>query len=57
MNLRRVKGFSALLLLLTTLSPLRARGSWEDETKEWEKLSGTRFYKDPGYAAKLSLNF
>jgi hypothetical protein len=52
MRLRSVK---CLMLLLLAAAPLRA-ASWEDETKEWEKLSGTRFYKDPGYAAKLALN-
>lgn len=31
--------------------------SWEDEKDEWEKMSSTRFYKDPGYAAKLALNW
>src|SRR5687768_14213728 len=45
---------AALLLLLA--APGRA-ASWEDEKTEWEKMAGTRFYKDPGYAAKLALNF
>jgi hypothetical protein len=57
MNVRRVKGFCAAVLLFAACPPARAASSWEDESKEWEKLSGTRFYKDPGYAAKLSLTF
>lgn len=54
MSLRR-----PLLVCLILASCLRAAGavaaSWEDEKREWEKLSAGRFYKDPGYAAKLSL--
>jgi hypothetical protein len=54
MNARPVKVFMAMLLFL---SGPAAAASWEDESKEWEKFSSTRLYKDPGYAAKLSLNF
>lgn len=48
--------FVKVLTLLLALSPALRAASWEDESKEWEKVSGTRFYKDPGYAAKLALN-
>jgi hypothetical protein len=47
----------ALLLLLALAAPPARAASWEDEDKEWEKFSSTRFYKDPGYAAKLSLGW
>jgi hypothetical protein len=51
----RVKSLLFLLLALT-VSAARAGGNgWEDEKDEWEKMAGTRFYKDPGYAAKLSV--
>jgi hypothetical protein len=47
-----------LLPIACGLLPAPLRGaSWEDEKDEWEKFSSTRFYKDPGYAAKLALNF
>ncbi len=36
--------------------PARA-ASWEDEKKTWDSEAGVRSEKDPGYAAKLSLNF
>lgn len=53
--MRRLFGKHLLPLFLLAAVPA-CPASWEDETKEWEKLSGTRFYKDPGYAAKLALN-
>lgn len=53
----RVSVFSLMLLAAAACVPTSASSaSWEDEAKEWEKFSGTRFYKDPGYAAKLALN-
>ncbi len=50
--------FFALLSLIPHLpSPPLNAASWEDEKEVWEQLSKTRLYKDPGYAAKLSLSF
>jgi hypothetical protein len=31
--------------------------NWEDEKDEWMKIANSRVYKDPGYAAKLAMNF
>ena len=50
------RAFVKCLALLLMAAPVLRAASWEDESKEWEKMSGTRFYKDPGYAAKLALN-
>lgn len=50
--------FMAVLSLISDpLSPSLQAASWEDEKEVWEQLSKTRLYKDPGYAAKLSLSF
>ncbi|MBI4396598.1 MAG: hypothetical protein HY548_05850 [Elusimicrobia bacterium] len=46
-----------MILLVAFAAPCAGAASWEDEKEEWKKFSSTRFYKDPGYAAKLSLAF
>jgi len=46
----------AMLVVGTALAPLRA-ASWEDEKKVWEEQANAFQEKDPGYAAKLALNF
>lgn len=54
------KGFIVFLIFQWAIGhpqPAMGAASWEDEKEEWERISSTRFYKDPGYAAKLSLNF
>ena len=45
-----------LTLLLAGASSSRA-ASWEDEKKVWEEQANAYQEKDPGYAAKLALNF
>ena len=48
----------AALFCLLSLLPLAGwSDSWEDEKQVWEQMSNSKTYKDPGYAAKLSLNF
>jgi hypothetical protein len=46
----------AAALLGSPFSTARS-ASWEDEKKVWEEYANTPRGKDPGYAAKLSLNF
>ncbi len=53
----RVLSLAVLYLISYPLSPSLQAASWEDEKEVWEQLSKTRLYKDPGYAAKLSLSF
>jgi hypothetical protein len=49
---------AAVFLVACHLSPVASpAASWEDEKQIWESLSNAKDYKDPGYAAKLSLNF
>ena len=45
----------ALGLAATAPSPVLAEANWEDEKDVWKDISKQRQYKDPGYAAKLSL--
>lgn len=47
---------AALPMFVIGVLPLPA-ASWEDEKKTWDSEAGVRSEKDPGYAAKLSLNF
>jgi hypothetical protein len=58
---RKNIGLILAVLLACHLSPATGHrswaASWEDEKDVWEQMSSTRFYKDPGYAAKLALNF
>lgn len=57
------KKFNLVLLMGLVVSQAALRpsfcsaASWEDEKKAWEEFANNPREKDPGYAAKLSLNF
>lgn len=47
----------AIILVFISHRPAAVgAASWEDEKKVWEETARGQEYKDPGYAAKLSLN-